>query len=58
MARAVPALLAQSPAGDAFGRDAEFVALWVLHHGPAMGSSRQLMFADDRGAVPHELVDG
>src|SRR5258708_33233107 len=44
------------PAGEAFGCDAELVTLRVLHHGPAL--ARHLVIANDRGAKPHEFVDG
>jgi hypothetical protein len=45
------------PAGEAFGRDAELVALRVLEHGPGM--SRQLLVNfDNCGTEPHEFVDG
>lgn len=49
---ALAAVLARSSvkAGEAFGPDAEFVALRVLHDGPAMAT--YLVFADDRGAKP------
>jgi hypothetical protein len=37
-------------AGEALGRDAEFVALRVVHYGPALAG--YLVFADDRGTKP------
>ena len=37
-------------AGEALGRDAKFVALRVLHYGPALAG--YLVFADDRGTKP------
>src|SRR5579859_6226122 len=44
------------PAGEALGREAELVALGVLHHGPAV--SRDLVLAGDCGAKPDQLIDG
>ena len=41
-------------AGEAVGRDAEFVALWVLHYGPALAG--YLVFADDRDTEPISSV--
>jgi hypothetical protein len=37
-------------AGEALSRDAEFVALRVLHYGPALAG--YLVFADERGTKP------
>jgi hypothetical protein len=37
-------------AGEALGRDTEFVALRVVHYGPALAG--YLVFAGDRGAKP------
>jgi len=37
-------------AGEALGRDAEFVALRVVHYGPALAG--YLVCADDRGTKP------
>jgi hypothetical protein len=42
-------------ASEALGRDAEFVAFRILHHGPAL--AWDLMLADDRAAKPNELVN-
>jgi hypothetical protein len=43
-------------AGEALGRDAEFVAFLVLQDGPSMPA--YAMFADDRGTEPDEMVNG
>ena len=46
----VPLLLAQSKPVQLLARDAEFVALWVLHYGPVLAG--YLVIADDRGTEP------
>lgn len=46
--------LASAPAGEARGRDAEFVALRILHHSSAVPADP--MLADDRGAELGQLV--
>jgi hypothetical protein len=40
---------------EALIRDAELIALWVLHYGPAVSSN--MVLADDSGAAGDELVD-
>ena len=47
----IPQTSCSVKAGEALGRDTEFVALRILHDGPPMAA--YLVFSDDRGAKPH-----